>query len=88
MQNILILRRIIWFILTVFSLGAAIWVILTIWDKFQREPTLSEVNTSTENIRLDFPQIFLCFDWSQLNHSNLREACIFLLHLTKCWLKF
>ncbi|XP_020299628.1 uncharacterized protein LOC109863655 [Pseudomyrmex gracilis] len=81
--NILILRRILWLILTVSSLIATIWVMLIIWDRFQREPTMSEVDTSTENIKLDFPQIFLCLDWSQLNHSNLREACIFPLRLTQ-----
>lgn len=65
-----------WLILTLASLSTTIGIIRTIWDKFQTEPTLTELDMVTNHIEFDFPQILLCFDWPRLNHSHLVKACI------------
>ncbi|KZC04522.1 PREDICTED: pickpocket protein 28-like [Dufourea novaeangliae] len=66
-------ERLIWFLLTIASIVATAVTIAIIWDKFQTEPTITGLAIMTEHINIEFPQIFLCFDWTQLNHTKLNE---------------
>jgi hypothetical protein len=60
------------------SISVTLWIIITIWNKFQEVSTINELDT-VKNIEIDFPQIFLCRDWSQMNYSGLDEVRYFYL---------
>ncbi|CAK9796106.1 Sodium channel protein Nach [Anthophora quadrimaculata] len=66
-------ERITWFLLTALSIVAIVAIIATFLYKFQTEPTITGLDIITEHIGIEFPQIFICFDWSHLNHSHIRE---------------
>lgn len=78
-------ERITWFLLTVASIIATVVTIVIIWDKFQTEPTITGLDTMTEHINIDFPQIFLCFDWAQLNHSRLQKDEMYVYEQLYNW---
>ncbi|KOX71676.1 Sodium channel protein Nach [Melipona quadrifasciata] len=66
-------ERLIWFFLTFASLFAIAAIIVIILDKFQTDPTITGLDTITEHIDIEFPQVFICFDWFHLNHSDVPE---------------
>ncbi|XP_031843503.1 pickpocket protein 28 [Nomia melanderi] len=66
-------ERITWFFLTVASVVATVITIAIIWGKFQTEPTITGLDVLTEDAYIDFPRIFVCFDWSQLNYMQLNK---------------
>ncbi|KAG7208767.1 hypothetical protein KM043_014961 [Ampulex compressa] len=78
-------ERAIWFILTMGSVGATIAIIITIWDKFQNEPTISGLDIDTDAALIPFPHVFLCFNWNQLNHSVLDESEMHLYEKLYNW---
>ncbi|CAK9829736.1 Sodium channel protein Nach (Fragment) [Anthophora retusa] len=66
-------ERITWFLLTALSLVAIVAIIVTFLNKFQTEPTITGLDIITEHIGIEFPQMFVCFDWSHLNHSHIHD---------------
>ncbi|KAI4493235.1 hypothetical protein M0802_009523 [Mischocyttarus mexicanus] len=62
-------ERGLWFLLTISSIVATIITIFVLWDKFQNNPTLTELEIHVIDAEIPFPQIFLCFEGNQLNLS-------------------
>ncbi|XP_033298370.1 sodium channel protein Nach-like [Bombus bifarius] len=79
-------ERLIWFLLTFVSLLAIIAIIIIILDKFQTEPTITGLDIITENVNIEFPQIFVCFDWFHLNHSDIPEGEIYIYEKLYNWI--
>ncbi|XP_054010864.1 sodium channel protein Nach-like isoform X2 [Hylaeus anthracinus] len=79
-------ERVTWFLLTIASLAATLVVIAIIWNKFQTEPTITGLDIRTEHINIDFPPIFICFEWAQLNHSRLRENEMYIYEQLYNWI--
>ena len=71
-------RRLIWFFLTFASLFAIVAIIVIILGKFQTDPTITGLDITTEHIDIEFPQVFICFDWFHLNHSDVPEVNVFV----------
>ncbi|XP_014610202.1 PREDICTED: sodium channel protein Nach-like isoform X1 [Polistes canadensis] len=67
------LERGLWFLLTIASIVATIITIKIIWDKFQNNPTLTELDDHVDEAKISFPQIFLCFEGNQLNLSGINN---------------
>lgn len=59
------------------SIIAIFITIVIILNKFQTQPTITGVDVITEHIDIEFPQIFICFDWIHLNHSHILEVNAF-----------
>lgn len=66
-------ERLIWLFLSMTSVIATFITIVIILNKFQTQPTITGVDVLTEHINIEFPQIFICFDWIHLNHSYILE---------------
>ncbi|XP_060813967.1 uncharacterized protein LOC132906115 [Bombus pascuorum] len=79
-------ERLTWFLLTFASLLAIIAIIIIILDKFQTEPTITGLDIMTENVNIEFPQIFVCFDWFHLNHSDIPEDEIYIYEQLYNWI--
>ncbi|KAF7394702.1 hypothetical protein HZH66_007876 [Vespula vulgaris] len=63
-------ERGLWFLLTIASIVITIVTIITLWNKFQNNPTLTALDTHVSEEKLFFPQLFLCFEGNQLNVSD------------------
>ncbi|KAK2577458.1 hypothetical protein KPH14_003562 [Odynerus spinipes] len=66
-------ERGVWFVLTMASVGATIFTIITIWNKFQEEPTVTGLDTEVSDVEITFPQVFVCFDGNKLNYSGVND---------------
>ncbi|XP_076646223.1 pickpocket protein 28 [Halictus rubicundus] len=66
-------ERIMWFILISTSFITTAITIIIIWKKFQTEPTITGLDLGTEDIIIDPPKIYACFDWRHLNHTYLQQ---------------
>ncbi|XP_076636485.1 sodium channel protein Nach [Colletes latitarsis] len=80
-------ERITWFFLTLASVIATAVIIVIIWHKFQTEPTITGLDIMTEHINIKFPQIFICFEWTQMNHSYLHQDELHLYEQLYNWYK-
>ncbi|XP_076245436.1 uncharacterized protein LOC143185972 [Calliopsis andreniformis] len=78
-------ERITWLLLTVASIVATAVVIVVIWGKFQTEPTITGLDIMTEYIDIEFPKIFLCSNWPQLNYSHLHKSEMFMYEELYNW---
>ncbi|XP_033325590.2 sodium channel protein Nach [Megalopta genalis] len=65
-------ERISWFILIMLSFVAIAVTIFVVWMKFQTEPTITGLDLETD-IKINFPKIFICFDWHQLNYTHIQQ---------------
>ncbi|KAL2728811.1 sodium channel protein Nach-like isoform X1 [Vespula squamosa] len=67
-------ERGLWFLLTIASIVITIVTIIIIWNKFENNPTLTELETHVSEEEVSFPQVFLCFEGNQLNVSDTNAA--------------
>ncbi|XP_058807530.1 sodium channel protein Nach-like [Phymastichus coffea] len=65
-----IYQRVMWFLIFIASAIAAVATIVIIWQKFQTSPTLTYLNIERENVSVDFPNVYLCFDKNHLDFSK------------------
>ncbi|XP_076749600.1 sodium channel protein Nach [Xylocopa sonorina] len=66
-------ERWLWFFLTLMSVITIISIIVFVLGKFETDPTLTGFDIATEHINIEFPRIFVCFDWAHMNQSYISQ---------------
>ncbi|XP_048509913.1 sodium channel protein Nach isoform X1 [Athalia rosae] len=65
------IERIGWLICLLISLVAILVIIVTLMEKFQTNPMLSSMEIHSDDVPLDFPNIYFCPPWiSSNNHTQ------------------
>nr|XP_012136434.1 PREDICTED: sodium channel protein Nach-like [Megachile rotundata] len=78
-------ERVMWFILTMASVLAVVAIIVIVLEKFETEPTITGLDTVTDHISIEFPKVYICFNWNHLNHLNLPQNEIELYEQVYNW---
>ncbi|OAD52482.1 Sodium channel protein Nach [Eufriesea mexicana] len=78
-------ERVVWFLLTLASVAAIVAIIIIILDKFQTEPTITGLDIMTDHINIEFPQIFVCFDWNHMNYSYIPQNEMYMYEALYNW---
>ncbi|CAL7949306.1 unnamed protein product [Xylocopa violacea] len=71
-------ERWLWFSLTLMSVITVVSVIVFILGKFETDPTLTGFDIGTQHINIEFPRVFVCFEWAHMNQSYIPQVEMFI----------